>query len=171
MQKNISDKMRVSFDLDEVLFVYPKTHKIEEPPMFPFNMIFKERLRLGTPELIKELQRQDYEVWVYTSSYRSIRYITTLFRLYGVRFDGIINANRHLQDVQRDKKKLLPQKMPPYYHISLHVDDEKVICSQAQQYGYYAYHLDEEDPEWKEKILKYAGEIRERLEKKKNAKK
>ena len=145
-----SDKMRVSFDLDEVLFVYPKTHKTEKPPMFPFNLIFKERLRLGTPELIKELQKQDYEVWVYTSSFRSMGYIKTLFQLYGVRFDGIINASRHLREVQRDNKNLLPQKMPPYYHISLHVDDEKVICAQAKQYGYYAYRLDEEDPEWKE---------------------
>lgn len=165
MQKKVSDKMRISFDLDDALFVYPKTHKTEKPPVFPFNLFFKERLRLGTPELIKELQSQDYEVWVYTSSYRTVRYIAAYFKLYGVSFDGIINANRHLREVQRDKKKMLPQKMPPYYHISLHIDDEKVICSQAKQYGYYAYRLDEEDPEWKEKIIKYAGEIRDRLRK------
>lgn len=167
MHNKFSDKMRISFDLDEVLFVYPKTHKIEKPPVFPLNLIFKERLRLGTPELIKELQDQDYEVWVYTSSYRTTSYIKTLFSLYGVRFDGIINADRHLREVQRDNTKMLPQKMPPYYHISLHVDDEKVICQQAKQYGFYAYRLDEEDPEWKEKILNYAGEIRARLQKKK----
>ncbi|QFJ55115.1 HAD family hydrolase [Pseudobutyrivibrio xylanivorans] len=167
MQKMTSDKMRVSFDLDEVLFVYPQTHKTEKSPIFPFNLIFKERLRLGTPDLINELQRQGYEVWVYTSSFRTVHYIKTLFRLYGVRFDGIINATRHLAEVQRDSKNLLPQKMPTYYHISLHVDDEKVICQQAKQYGYYAYRLEEEDPEWKEKIIKYAGEIRERLQKRK----
>jgi hypothetical protein len=50
------EKMRVSFDLDEVLFVSPKTHKTEPPLKFPFNRIFKERLRLGTPDLIRSLQ-------------------------------------------------------------------------------------------------------------------
>ena len=48
MNKNLpAQKMRVSFDLDEVLFVSPKTHKTEPPPPFPFNRLFVERLRLG----------------------------------------------------------------------------------------------------------------------------
>ena len=57
--------MRVSFDLDEVLFVNPATHKTEPPLPFPFNRMFTERLRLGTPELINKLQELGYEVWVY----------------------------------------------------------------------------------------------------------
>ena len=70
---NSSDnkKMRVSFDLDEVLFVSPRTHKTEPPLPFPLNKIFRERLRLGTPQLIRTLQKTGYEVWVYTSSFRS----------------------------------------------------------------------------------------------------
>ena len=48
--------MRVSFDLDEVLFVSPRTHKTEPAPPFPWDRIFPERLRLGTPELIRSLQ-------------------------------------------------------------------------------------------------------------------
>ena len=102
-------KMRVSFDLDEVLFVSPQTHKTEPPLKFPFNRIFKERLRLGTPDVIRSLQQLGYEVWVYTSSFRSERYISWLFRLYGVRFDGIVNGTRHLKEVQRDNKTTLPQ--------------------------------------------------------------
>nr|MCR5580488.1 HAD family hydrolase [Pseudobutyrivibrio sp.] len=83
MKNNAKEhKMRISFDLDEVLFVYPKTHKIEDAPYFPFNLFFKERLRLGTPELINGLQELGFEVWVYTSSFRSESYIKTLFHLY-----------------------------------------------------------------------------------------
>ena len=48
--------MRVSFDLDEVLFVSPHTHKTEPPLPFPLRLFFAERLRLGTPALICELQ-------------------------------------------------------------------------------------------------------------------
>ena len=157
-------RMRVSFDLDEVLFVAPETHKTEPPLLFPLNRIFTERLRLGTPELIRRLQEMDYEVWVYTSSFRSERYIRTLFRLYKVRFDGIVNAQRHLKEVQGNRKQLLPQKVPSRYRISLHVDDESVICSLGRQYGFDAYQLDAQDDDWKEKVIARAEEIKHRIE-------
>ncbi len=154
------EKIRVSFDLDEVLFVSPETHKTEPPLPFPLRSIFQERLRLGTPELINTLQAQGYEVWVYTSSFRSERYIKTLFRLYGVTFDGIVNAARHLKEVQRDHSTPLPQKLPNHYRISLHIDDETVVCTQGSQYGFRTYHLDAQDDDWKEKIIARAAEIK-----------
>lgn len=55
--------MRVSFDLDEVLFVSPETHKTEPQLPFPFCRIFRERLRLGTPELINTLQCQGLDTY------------------------------------------------------------------------------------------------------------
>ena len=155
-------KMRVSFDLDEVLFVSPKTHKTEPPLPFPLRNLFKERLRLGTPSLIRTLQALGYEVWIYTSSFRSENYIRRLFRCYGVRLDGIVNGNRHLREVQRDSKTVLPQKLPSRYRISLHIDDEAVICTAAGQYGFRAYQLDtRDDDKWKEKIIEKAARIRQ----------
>ena len=152
--------MRISFDLDEVLFVLPETHKTEPPLIFPLNKIFRERLRHGTPELINRLQELGYDVWVYTSSFRTEKYIRTLFRLYGVKFDGIVNATRHLKEVQRDNKTILPQKLPSRYHISLHIDDEAIVCSLGRQYGYNVYQLDAQDDNWKEKIIARAEEIK-----------
>ena len=153
--------MRVSFDLDEVLFVSPQTHKTEPPPPFPFNRFFQERLRLGTPELVRELQALGYEVWIYTSSFRSEHYIKRLFRLYGVHFDGIVNAQRHLREVQGNRKTILPQKVPSHYRISLHVDDESVICSLGREYGFRTYQLDAQDDDWKEKIIARAKQVKE----------
>ena len=155
-------KMRVSFDLDEVLFVDEKTHKTEPALLFPLNRIYKERLRLGTPKLINKMQELGYEVWIYTSSFRSEKYIKNLFRNYGVKFDGIVNGNRHLKEVQRNNKTVLPQKVPSRYRISLHVDDETVICSQSRQYGYDAYQLDAQDDEWADKIIAYADTVRKK---------
>lgn len=152
--------MRVSFDLDEVLFVSPETHKTEPELRFPLNRIYKERLRLGTPDLIKELQRLGYEVWVYTSSFRSEGYIRRLFRCYGVRFDGIVNGTRHMKEVQGNNKTTLPQKLPNRYRISLHIDDEEVICSAASQYGFRAFQLNAQDDDWKEKIIQRAEQIK-----------
>ena len=151
--------MRVSFDLDEVLFVSPQTHKTEPPLPFPLDRIFRERLRLGTPALIRELQSLGYEVWIYTSSFRSEKYIRRLFRCYGVRLDGIVNAERHLREVQRGHSSPLPQKMPNRYRISLHVDDESVVCSWGRENGYSTYQLDAQDDDWKEKIIQRAREV------------
>ncbi len=160
MKKAETGKMRVSFDLDEVLFVLPETHKTEPELIFPFNRIFRERLRFGTPELIRTLQELGYEVWVYTSSFRSESYIKWLFRFYGVRFDGIVNGERHLKEVQRNNKTILPQKLPNRYRISLHIDDETIICSMGRQYGYHTYQLEAQDDDWKEKIIARAEEIK-----------
>lgn len=155
-------KMRVSFDLDEVLFVNPKTHKTEPPLKFPFNLIFKERLRYGAPELINRLQQLGFDVWVYTSSYRTEKYIRTLFRLYGIRFSGVVNAQRHLKEVQKNNMTILPQKVPSKYRISLHIDDETVICSSGRTYGFETYQLDAQDDDWQEKIIERAEKIRRR---------
>ena len=124
-KKNDWEKMRVSFDLDEVLFVDPATHKTEPRLPFPFCKIFKERLRKGTPEL---------------------------------------NAKRHLAEVQSHSSRILPQKVPSRYHISLHIDDESVICSYGKEYGFDAYQLDAEDDEWKEKVIARADEVKKKRE-------
>ena len=86
--------MRISFDLDEVLFVDPNRYETEKALRFPLNRLFPERLRKGTVDLIHELQRQGFEVWVYTSSFRTETYIRALFRNYGIRFDQIVNGYR-----------------------------------------------------------------------------
>ncbi len=161
-KKNASEelKMRVSFDLDEVLFVSEQTHKTEKELFFPLNRIYKERLRLGTPDLIKSLQKMGYEVWIYTSSFRTEDYIRNLFWWYGVKLDGVVNGNRHLKEVQRDSKVRLPQKIPSRYRISLHVDDEEVICSWGREYGFNTFLLEADDDNWKDKIIGRAEEIR-----------
>ena len=119
-------------------------------------------LRLGKPELIRTLQKMDYEVWVYTSSFRSEGYIRGLFHCYGVRFDGIVNGNRHMREVQKGHSTTLPQKLPSRYRISLHIDDEAIVCTMGRQYGYNVYQLEAEDDQWKEKIIERAEEIRRR---------
>lgn len=161
-----NDRLKVSFDLDEVLFVSPATHKTEPALPFPFNKIYIERLRLGAPNLINELQKRGYEVWVYTSSYRTEKYIRHLFRLYGVKFDEIVNAQRHLKEVQRDRKEILPQKLPSNYRISLHIDDEAVVATYGKSYGFEVFQLEAPDDEWEEKIMKKMDQIEAKIKKK-----
>ena len=157
--------MRISFDLDDVLFVNPAKFETEPPPHAPFDRIFKERLRKGTVDLIHTLQNEGFEVWVYTSSFRSERYLRALFSRYRIHFDDIVNAQRHLREVQRDRPQILPQKMPGYYRISLHVDDEEAIHANARRYGFRTICVREPDDHWAEKVLNEALRIRNLEEK------
>lgn len=161
-KKRKANKMRVSFDLDEVLFVLPNTHKTEPELSFPFNKIYKERLRLGAVELIHQLQAEGFDVWVYTSSFRSEKYIKRLFRHYHIRFDGIVNGERHLKEVQGNRKNAVPTKLPSKYRISLHIDDETIVCTAGKIYGFNVYQLNAQDDNWREKIMQRVYEIRKR---------
>ena len=75
-----------------------------------------------------------------------------------------MNGTRHLKEVQRDKKDILPQKVPSHYRISLHIDDEAVICSYGKANGFDTYMLDEQDPEWISKIISKAESVRKKWE-------
>lgn len=155
----LKGKTRISFDLDEVLFVNPANHSTEPQLKFPFNRIYKERLRLGTARLIPRLQQMGCEVWVYTSSFRTERYIRSLFRHYHIRFDSIVNGQRHQREVQGDRKEVMPTKMPNRYGITLHVDDESIVSTYGQYYGFKVYQLDAQDDEWEEKIVNQVKKI------------
>ena len=81
--------MIVSFDLDDTLFVSESKFKTEPQLKFPWNHIYRERLRLGTVALMKYIRQKNIQLWIYTTSYRSERYIRGLFRHYGIRLDQI----------------------------------------------------------------------------------
>ena len=152
--------MRISFDLDEVLFIDPSTIEAEKPLRFPLNCIYKERLRKGTVDLIHQLQEEGFEAWVYTSSFRPDSYIRKLFKHYGICFDDIVNGQRHLRDVQKSRSRILPQKVPSHYRISLHVDDEDVILRNGRIMGCRVLKVCEQDPEWADKVLREARRLR-----------
>ncbi len=153
--------MIISFDLDGVLFVGANTFETELPLRYPLTRIYPDRLRKGTVYLINELKSRGFDVWVYTSSYRSELYIRTLFMHYRITFDQIINAVRHNQDIQENSKLLLPSKLPNRYHISLHIDDEEYVVKTGQIYGFNVLRISDPDPLWAEKIIEEAERIRE----------
>lgn len=157
--------MIISFDLDGVLFVDPKYYEIEPPLIPPLDRLYPDRLRKGTVDLIHRLQSENYKVWVYTSSYRRERYIKWLFWNYHVKFDKIINGTRHDKEVQRNRVLRLPSKMPNFYQISLHIDDEESVVQNGKAYGFHVLRVSEPDPLWTEKILEEAGRIRSMEEK------
>ncbi|MBR1737092.1 MAG: HAD family hydrolase, partial [Firmicutes bacterium] len=128
--------MRVSFDLDDTLFVPAEKFRTEEELSFPFNKIYKERLRFGTVGLMKKLREMGVEIWIYTTSFRSERYIRGLFKRYGIKIDEVVNGERHEKEVQRGKNEPMPSKYPSRYRIDLHIDDDISVLNNGKIYGF-----------------------------------
>lgn len=145
--------MIISFDLDDTLFVSPDNFKTETELRFPWNKIYKERLRFGTISLLKELQQQGIQVWIYTTSFRSERYIRGLFDHYGIKLDYVVNGARHAKEVQGNKTEPMPSKYPGKYRIDLHIDDDVSVVQNGRAYGFNVHLIGAPDDSWDKKVL------------------
>ncbi|MDE6781177.1 MAG: HAD family hydrolase [Ruminococcus sp.] len=155
--------MIVSFDLDETLFINPEKVPAEDGLKFPLDRIYIDRLRKGTPELLQWINSFGIKLWIYTTSFRSERYIKNIFRHYGIKIDNIINGKRHAEEVQKNNIEILPSKYPAKYHIDLHVDDEISVYQNGIAYGFRVYLLKENDTDWTDNIKNEIIRIRRNL--------
>ena len=140
--------MIVSFDLDDTLFVDPHNFDTEPPLRFPYKFFYKERLRLGTIQLLSKIQKNNISLWVYTTSFRSEKYIKSLFRCYGIKIDNVINGERHQKEVQGNKLQAMPSKYPSKYRIDLHIDDDVSVYQNGIRYGFKVFLIKNEDIDW-----------------------
>lgn len=63
--------MIVSFDIDDTLI--PCNYSFElEKPTFKSRFLRAEPLRKGTVELFSILLKKNIEIWIYTTSFRSV---------------------------------------------------------------------------------------------------
>lgn len=140
--------LTVSFDLDDTLFVDPEKYDTEKKLPFPLDKIFKERLRAGTVELLSKIRENDIELWIYTTSFRTPRYITALFRCYGIKIDEVVNGDRHYREVQSGRAEAMPSKYPSKYRIDLHIDDDISVLQNGKTYGFKVAIINDESPDW-----------------------
>lgn len=145
--------MKISFDLDDTLFVSPEEFQVEKELKFPWNKFYKERLRYGTVALMKYIKEQNIQLWIYTTSFRSERYIRKLFRCYGIKIDEVVNGARHQREVQGNKTETMPSKYPSKYRIDLHIDDDISVAQNGKTFGFKVLIIKEEDSEWDKKII------------------
>ena len=153
--------MIVSFYLDETLYVDPKTVETEKVLRFPYNKFYQERLRLGTIELMTKIRSEGIKLYVYTTSYRSERYVKKYFKHYGIKLDMIINGQRHQKEVQGERKEPLPSKYPSRYRIDLHVDDDISVAQNGKIYGFKVFLVKNTDTDWDTKLWEEIKRIKE----------
>ena len=161
--------MIVSFDLDDTLFVPEDKFKTEQQPRFPYQLIYRERLRLGTVELLKWIRSQKIELWIYTTSFRSQGYIRGLFKCYGIRLDQVINGERHAKEVQAGRREAMPSKYPGKYKIDLHIDDDISVAQNGRTLGFRVALVGMQEDGWTERIKGEIERVKEMKERREHA--
>ncbi|MGN0350294.1 MAG: hypothetical protein ACI4ES_01490, partial [Roseburia sp.] len=111
-------------------------------------------------ELFRKLQSEGIETWIYTTSFRTEKYIRHLFGHYGIKVGQIINGSRHMKEVQARKKEPMPSKYPAKYRIDLHIDDDSSVMQNGKVYGFRVFLVGPPDDEWGDKILQEAMRIK-----------
>ncbi len=140
--------MRISFDLDDTLICDPSV-PAEQHVSWWRRWRYPERLRSGTRSLMAALMRRGCEIWIYTSSGRSPRYLKSWFSSCGISIEGIVNLDRHAQIVGLRG----PSKFPPAFGIDLHIDDSKGVAMEGKSHQFPVLIIDPNDPHWVERVL------------------
>ena len=118
---------RVVFDLDEVIFRDENAPAVERKLLFPYDRIFKERLKLGVPGLFHFFTKNGYDIWLYSKNYYSLDYLQQFFRKHHVKVDGIVtgtvrNKNRDTETGRRMAD--IEKKVSDRYCVTIHIDNE-----------------------------------------------
>lgn len=153
MEKSQNDK-RVTFDFDEVLCTTEAHPRAEQEPHLligSFEKRYKERLRWGAPTLIQELQREGFDVWIYTNNFYSVEYLQSFFHAYKVQVDGIINGvgRRKSKKAEAVYREMVAKK----YHEVYNVDNDGVLSIQPGTREFESYDLEVSDREWANKVM------------------
>ena len=149
--------MLISFDLDDTLICHD-LQVPREPLRAPGWKRFQvqEPLRLGTVDLAQNLQNDGHQLMIYTTSLRKPSQVKRWLGFYGFRASEVINADLHARKVGQMARQY--SKLPSYFGVSLHVDDEN-FCAMGDRFGFKWLMIEPRDLGWTDKVLAAVREI------------
>ena len=104
---------------------------------------------------MRELTAEGWEIAIYTTSYRSPRYMRWLLRWYGARIVDVVNWDRHLRAIGT-----APSKLPSRFGIHLHVDDSEGVRLEGERHGFEVVVVHPDDERWVDVVLARARAIK-----------
>jgi hypothetical protein len=140
--------MRISFDIDDTLVCGPAV-LAEQLIAWWRRWRYSELLRRGTRSLMQELLRRHCDIWLYTTSYRSPRYLRGWFRSLDIRLGGVVNQHLHERIVGRQG----PSKYPPAFGIDLHVDDSEGVGQEGKKHHFAVVVVSPSDADGTSRVL------------------
>jgi hypothetical protein len=147
------NRMVIAFDLDDTLI--PCEHSFATEKLgFWARRLARERLRLGTARVLGTLQGRGWDIWVYTTSFRSPFAIRLLFLAYGVRLRGVVNQTRHQRTISRSGRPYqVCSKYPPAFGIDVLVDKSEGVSIEARRFGFPVVRVLPDDSRWADRLM------------------
>ena len=144
---------RVTIDLDEIVFCDPNEVPAEKPLGFPVNRIYKERIRMGIPSLLHILSKNGYDIWVYTAKLYSYDYISSYFKKYSVKLDGIITGTDRKAKEHEATRQRLKELMENKYEETLHIEKDFVVRSFRDKKVFQDIEIKEDENGWSYAVI------------------
>lgn len=154
---NSRHSKRAALDLDEVIF--QEDGPLERALPFPWNRLYRERIRLGVPALFHCLAKNGYDIWLYSAKYYSTDYIQNLFRKYHVKIDGVMTAIGKRAKATGEDGKKLEKLITDKYLSSVHIDRDSVLQVVKGTKEFRDFPLSGEAADWSKEVMDVIAEI------------
>ncbi|GAB5399208.1 MAG: hypothetical protein Aureis2KO_07930 [Aureisphaera sp.] len=143
--------MNISFDLDSTLI--PNGDEFDTEKRSVIAKFFGiERIRIGSSELISELQKEGHKIHIYTTSFRTKGKIRRFLKYYGIKVDRIVNQKENERTLK--SLNIISSKFPSAFDFDIHIDDSKGVGIEANRFNFKAIIVEQSDKSWVEKIKK-----------------
>lgn len=151
LEKSKHDK-RVTLDLDEVILRPKDSPYLEKGLNFPFNLRYKQRIRLGIPALFYFLSKNAYDIWIYSANFYSIDDIKRFFFHYSVNVDGIITGAAKKKESDENSAKI-EKMLANKYRETIHIDNELLLLTHKNSEEFKEFPLNSDAAEWSKSII------------------
>ena len=150
---------RAAFDLDEVVFSLGDDPAKERMLPFPWNKLYKERLRLGVPALFHFLSGHGYDIWVFTAQYYSTDTIQHFFQKYHVKVDGVMTATGKRTRASDSDGKKLEKMINSKYESTIHIDNDMVLQTVSKTRQLREFALSGDPAQWSADVMRVVEEL------------
>lgn len=148
--------MIISFDIDNTLIPYSNEFQVEDKTFF-MKLLGAESIRKGTIDLFRRLENQGHEIWIYTTSFRSIFSLKKTFASYGWHPSKIINEK--INRTMLSKHNCRASKNPHLFGIDLHLDDSEGVRLEGEKYDFRTIIVKTTDEDWVNTVLEKIGNL------------
>ncbi len=138
----------LSIDLDEVLINDDENDYLSEAVFFPLNLIYPQKIRKNAAAMIAELQKQGFDVWVYSGQYYSTTYIKQLLFFHKIKPTGIINGMKN-----RKPGSGMAEAFREKYKEIVHIDNESALIVNPKSKEFNTVEVSS-GKEWANEIVK-----------------
>ncbi|WP_395144659.1 hypothetical protein [Armatimonas sp.] len=99
-------------------------------------LLLSHGLRCGALGLMRSLQRDGWEIWIYTLADLPTRRVRLFFALNGIQLGGIVTGQEHRSAVRAGRAPVATLKHAPAFGLTLIADDKEATAQAGRRYGF-----------------------------------